>query len=146
MEAVMKKVCLLLIAMTLLLGCATFSYTPTPTPPLIPTGETPSPLPEPTDPTQLIVVAPGAAFDIVLSSNPSTGYRWQLVRELDANIVQLAGQTYIAQQPVLPGSGGVDVWTFSGVAPGETTIELGYYPPADDTQPQETVIFSIRVE
>lgn len=142
----MKRICFLIILMIPLLGCATFSTTPTPTPPLIPTGETPSSLPEPTDPTQLILVTPGATFDIILSSNPSTGYRWQLVRELDADIVQLVGQTYIAKQPVIPGSGGVDVWTFSGVAPGETTIELGYYPPADDTQPQETVIYSVRVE
>ena len=141
----MKKLYFLLVVMILMLGCATFS-TPTPTPPLIPTGETRSSLPEPTDPTQLILVPPGGAFDIVLSSNSSTGYRWQLVRELDATIVQLVGQTYIAQQPIIAGSGGVDVWTFSAVAQGETTVELGYYPPANDTQPEETVIYSVRVE
>jgi inhibitor of cysteine peptidase len=142
----MRKILLLSTALILVLGCATFSTTPTPTPPLLPTGETPNPLPEPTDPTQLIVVSPGQTFDIVLPSNPSTGYRWDLVRELDANLLQRVEQTYIAEQPVLPGSGGVDVWTFSAIATGETTIELGYYPPSGDAQPQETVIFSIRVE
>lgn len=141
----MRKILLISAALILLLGCAT-SATPTPTPPLLPTGETPNPLPEPTDPTQLIVVSPGQAFDIVLPSNPSTGYRWDLVRELDANLLQPVEQTYIAEQPVLPGSGGVDVWTFSAIGTGETTIELGYYSPSGDEQPQETVIFSIRVE
>ena len=145
-EAVMKRIFLLLIMLLILLGCATFATTPTPTPPLIPTGETPSSLPEPTDPTQLILVAPGSTFDIILSSNPSTGYRWQLVRELDPNLLRLEGQTYIAGQPVLAGSGGVDVWTFSALTPGDTTIELGYYPPSDDTQPEETVTYSVRVE
>lgn len=142
----MKRISLLGMVTILLLSCATFSSTPTPTPPLLSTGETPNPLPEPTDPTQLIVVAPGSTFDIVQPSNPSTGYRWQLVRELDANLAQLVGQTYIAQQPVVPGSGGVEVWTFSTVAPGTTTIELGYYPPGENTQPEETVIFSVRIE
>lgn len=142
----MKRIFFLLAMLIVVLGCATFATTPTPTPPLIPTGETPNPLPEPTDPTQLIVVSPGQTFDIVLPSNPSTGYRWDLARELDANFLQRVEQTYIAEQPVLTGSGGVDVWTFSAVAAGETTIELGYYPPSDDAQPQETVIFSIRVE
>ena len=142
----MRKMLLLLAVLILLLGCATFSTTPTPTPPLLPTGETPNPLPEPTDPSQLIVVSPSEAFDIVLPSNSSTGYRWNLVRELDANLLQLVEQTYVAEQPVIPGSGGVDVWTFSAIATGETTIELGYYPPSGDAQPQETVTFSIRVE
>ena len=142
----MRKMLLLSAALILLLGCATISTTPTPTPPLLPTGETPNPLPEPTDPTQLIVVGPGQTFDIVLPSNPSTGYRWDLVGELDANLLQLMEQTYIAEQPIIPGSGGVDVWTFSAIGTGETTIELGYYPPSGDAQPQETVTFSIRAE
>lgn len=63
----------------------------------LPTAETPNPLPEPTDPTQLIVAGPGQTFDIVLPSNPSTGYRWDLVREQDANLLQLVEQTYIAE-------------------------------------------------
>ncbi|HEX5837400.1 MAG TPA: protease inhibitor I42 family protein [Anaerolineales bacterium] len=142
----MRITLLLSAALLLLFGCATFSTTPTPTPPLLPTGETPNPLPEPTDPSQLIVVSPSQTFDIVLPSNPSTGYHWDLVRELDANLLQLVEQTYIAEQPVIPGSGGMDVWTLSAIATGETTIELGYYPPSGDAQPQETVTFSIRVE
>ena len=142
----MRKMLLLSATLILLAGCRTFSTTPTPTPMLLPTGETPNPLPEPTDPSQLIVVSPSQTFDIVLPSNPSTGYCWNLVRELDANLLQLVEQTYIAEQPVIPGSGGVDVLTFSAIVTGETTIELGYYPPSGDAQPQETVTFSIRVE
>lgn len=142
----MKRTCLFLIATILLTGCAALSFTPTPTPPFIPTGETPNPLPEPSDPTQLILVTAGESFELVLPSNPSTGYRWDLIAELDANIVELVGQNYVAQQPVIPGSGGVDVWTIRAVNAGDTTIELGYYPPGNETEPDETVIFSIQVE
>lgn len=142
----MKKILFLLLVTILMLGCATFAPVFTPTPAIVPTSETPYLLPEPTDPTQLITVNPGETFDIVLTSNASTGYRWQLVSALDANFLQSVGQTYIAEQPVIPGSGGVDVWTFSALNPGETRIEFGYYPPGDATTPEETVTFLIRIE
>ena len=142
----MKMIFLLSAVFALLLGCASFSFTPTPTPPLLPTGETPSSLPEPTDPSQLIVVSPGQTFEIVVPSNPSTGYRWNLAGEVNDNLLELVEQTYIAEQPVLAGSGGVEVLTFRALAPGETTVELGYFPPAANAEPQETVTFSIRLE
>lgn len=140
----MKRISLVFALTILMTSCATFSFTPTPT--LPPTAETPNPLPEPTDPTQLITVTSGEAFDIVLPSNSSTGYRWHIIPELDENIVQFVEQGYIPEQPVIPGSGGMDIWTFRAVSPGETSIVLGYYPPTSDTNPDETVTFSIQVE
>lgn len=140
----MKRIYLLLIAIVFLTGCATSSPPPTPT--LPPTAETPNPLPEPTDPTQLILVKAGETFELVLSSNPSTGYHWEIISELDATIVELVGQNHVPEQPVAPGSGGMDVWTFRALNVGETTIALGYYPPDPDSEPEETVTFSIQVE
>lgn len=140
----MKRISLVFVLTILLTGCATLSFTPTPT--LPPTAETPNPLPEPTDPTQLIKVPSGETFDIVLPSNSSTGYRWNILPGLDANLLELVGQNYIAEQPVIPGSGGVEVWTFRAIGPGDTTIALGYFPPSNETDPEETVTFSIRVE
>jgi len=144
MEMKMKRIYFLWIATILVTGCATSSSTPTPT--LPPTAETPNTLPEPTDHTQLIIVTPGETFDLVVPSNPSTGYHWDIIPELDENIVQFVEQNYIAEQPVLPGSGGVDVWTFRAVNAGDTTVVLGYYPPGNDTDPEEHVTFSIHVE
>ena len=140
----MKRICLLLMAAILLNGCAASTATPTPTLPV--PAETPNPLPEPSDPTQLITVGAGETFDLVLPSNPSTGFHWEIVEEMDASVVELVDQEYIAEQPVLPGSGGVDVWTMRAVNPGSTTIMLGYYPPGEDAAPGETVIFSVDVE
>jgi predicted secreted protein len=144
MEVVMKRFLFLLIVTILVTGCADSSSTPTPT--LPPTAETPNTLPEPTDHTQLITVAAGETFDLVVPSNSSTGYHWNIIPELDENIVQFVEQNYIAEQPVLPGSGGVDVWTFRAVNAGDTTVVLGYYPPGNDTDPEEHVTFSIHVE
>ena len=140
----MKRIPFLLVAIILMSGCGT--STPTPTPTLPPTAETPNTLPEPTDPTELVTVNAGETFDLVLPSNPSTGYQWDIVPELDVNIVEYVEQGYIPEEPVMPGSGGMDVWTFRAVSVGETTIVLGYYPPDNDTDPGETVTFSIRVE
>jgi predicted secreted protein len=145
MEMKMKRIFLLGMAAILLTACTTSSSTPTPTfPP--PPVETESIVLEPTDHTQLIVVRAGETFDLVVPSNPSTGYHWDIIPELDANLVEFAEQNYFADQPVAPGSGGMEVWTFRAVNPGDTTIVLGYYSPDNDTDPEETVTFSIQVE
>ena len=141
----MKRISCLWIMTILLAGCGTSLSTPTQTPTL-PPAETPSTLPEPTDHTQLITMKAGETFELVVPSNPSTGYHWDILPELDVNVVEFVGQDYIPEQPIKPGSGGVDVWTFRAVNAGDTTIALGYYPPDNDTDPEETVTFSIRVE
>ena len=140
----MKRLYVLLIVTFLLTGCT--ASTATPTPPLPPTGEIQTTLPEPTDHTQLITVPAGETFDLVLPSNPSTGYHWDILPELDTNLVEFVQQNYFAEQPVAPGSGGMDVWTFRAVNPGSTTVALGYYPPADNDDPEEVVTFSVQVE
>ena len=145
MEMKMKKIFLLWIAAILLTACITSSSIPTATfpPPPVETEDIPL---EPTDHTQLITVKAGETFDLAVPSNPSTGYHWDIIPELDPNFVEFAGQNYFADQPVAPGSGGMEVWTFRAIHPGDTTIVLGYYPPDDDANPEETVTFSIRVE
>ena len=140
----MKRMFSPLVATILLTGCATASPTPTPT--LPPTTETLSTLPDPTDPTQLITVKIGETFELLLPSNSSTGYRWNIIPELDENIVQFVEQSYIAEGPVMPGSGGMDVWSFRAVSAGDTRVVLGYYSPGNEADPDEVVTFSIHVE
>lgn len=140
----MKRISVLFVVTILLTGCATSSSTPTLT--LPPPVETQNTLLEPTDHTQLMTVKAGETFELVVPSNPSTGYHWDILPELDVNIVEFVAQSYISEQPVIPGSGGVDVWTFRALNPGDTTIVLGFYPPGNDTDPEEKVTFSIHVE
>jgi inhibitor of cysteine peptidase len=142
----MKRMYFLGIAIILLTGCATLSPAPTPMPTLPPAAETPNTLQGPTDPTELVTVKTGETFELVLPSNPSTGYHWNIIPELDEKIVQFVEQNYMAEQPVIPGSGGMDVWTFRAVNTGDTTVVLGYYPPGNPNDPEEVVTFSIHVE
>jgi len=99
-----------------------------------------------TDPAKTIEVAAGSEFKIVIESNLSTGYHWDLIGALDESIVQFISRDYRANEPVMPGSGGVDVWIFKAVAAGETTITLGNFPPGVDGTAAQEVTFTIVVK
>jgi inhibitor of cysteine peptidase len=88
----------------------------------------------------------GSEFKIVIESNPSTGYHWELPGSLDESLVQFVSKEYRATEPVMPGSGGRDVWTFKAVAPGQTTITLGNYPPGQGQAAAQEVTFTIVVK
>lgn len=141
----MKRIYVLLVMTFVLIGCTTATATPAPTLPPPPV-ETQDIVLEPTDHTQLITVRAGETFDLVVPSNPSTGYHWDIVPELDANLVEFVEQNYFAEQPTTVGSGGMEAWTLRALTAGDTTIVLGYYPPGNETDPEETVTFSIHVE
>jgi predicted secreted protein len=103
----------------------------------------PSSMPAIIDPSQPITVKAGENFRIVVESNPSTGYEWKVIGEFAG--VEFDSTEYTAGEPVLPGSGGVDVWTFKAVSTGETQITLGAYP-AGSTEYEQIVTFSIIIE
>lgn len=98
-----------------------------------------------TDPAQPIEVNAGEEFTIVIESNPTTGYHWEIIGELDN--IEFVSREYRADEPVLTGSGGVDVWTFKAIATGEARITLGYYPPYEEPEPpQQTATFVVTVK
>jgi inhibitor of cysteine peptidase len=100
------------------------------------------------DPQQPIVVGTGEEFNIVLESNPTTGYHWDIVGELDRNVVEFVKSEYTStSDPNLVGGGGVEVWTFKAVSAGETQVTLGYYPPSNDpVDPQQTTTFTVTTK
>ena len=131
----MKKIFLPLIVALLLTACGGKS-TGTPVDELVIS-----------DPGKSIEVAAGNEFKIVIDSNPSTGYHWELVGELDETVLEFVSNDYRASEPVMPGSGGRDVWVFKAVAAGEAAITLGYYPPSNDpVDPAQTVTFTVIVK
>ena len=145
----MKKILVFVIAFTFfILGCDMLA-TPdaSPTSVVNPTPEL-SPVPiETSDPSQSIEATAGSDFTIVLDSNPTTGYHWELIGEPDANVVQFISKDYKPDEPVLVGSGGVDVLTFQALAAGTVQITLGYYPPSNDpVEPQQSVTFDVIVK
>ncbi len=128
---------LLLVSVIFLAACAA----PTPAP------EEPaqSSMPALTDPSQPIIVNAGETFFIVVESNPTTGYHWEIVGDL--NGVELVSREYTAGEPIIPGSGGVEVWIFKAVSSGETLVTLGNFPPdANVTEPEQTTAFTVTVK
>lgn len=98
-----------------------------------------------TDPSQPIEVQTGETFNIVIESNPTTGYHWEIIGELSN--IEFTSRDYQASEPIATGSGGIDIWTFKAVSSGEAQITLGYFPPdMNATEPEQTVAFSIIVK
>ena len=104
--------------------------------------------PTPTSPDQTISTSPGKTFQIIIDSNPTTGYHWEIVGQLDKNVVEFVSKEYQStSQPGLAGGGGVDIWTFKAVAAGQAKITLGSYPPSNTaTQPAQTETFAVSVK
>lgn len=132
----MKKMFVLLSVAMLSLGCLTT------TPTAEPAVETAI-----TDPAQPIEVQAGETFVIVVDANPSTGYHWEFVGEPDGNVIEFVSSDYKADELVMPGSGGVEVWTFKAVSAGQAQIALGSYPPGvDDGEPEQSLTFEVIVK
>jgi predicted secreted protein len=136
-ESSMKPTLLVLLASLIFLtACAT----PTPAP----TDPASSSTPALTDPSQPITVNADEVFMIVVESNPSTGYHWEVVGDLSG--VELVSREYTATEPVIPGSGGVEVWTFKATIAGDTSVTLGNYPPGEGTANEQEKQFVITVQ
>lgn len=95
--------------------------------------EVPAPAPgrqaaEFTDPAAPIETRAGQEFTIVLRSNRTTGYSWMLADSLDARLVALVRDDYLADPAPagIAGSGGRERWTFRALTPGETVIQMKY--------------------
>ncbi|HEY6071892.1 MAG TPA: protease inhibitor I42 family protein [Anaerolineales bacterium] len=123
----MKKIFLLTI-MALLLGACSRST-------------------KPSDPQITIETSPGKEFKVVIAANPTTGYHWEIVGDLDKTVVEFVSRDYKADTPQTTGSGGADTWVFKAVGAGDTQITLGYYPPSNNpVEPERTEIFKVSVK
>jgi len=99
------------------------------------------------DPERPVDIAVGRKFALVLQSNRTTGYRWEISSAGDAAVVKLAGAEYMPPDTKLPGAGGKEVWTFEAAGKGRTEISLRYVRPWEkDVPPAKSVTFKVKVE
>ena len=132
----MKKIHLFIVLMVLMLsGCSAKNETP----------DQPAEL-QVSDSAKQLEAAAGKEFKIILDSNPTTGYHWEIMGELDGNVVEFVSKNYKADGLQMTGSGGTDVWVFKAVAPGEATITLGNYPPDTTAEAEQTITFTVVVK
>ena len=88
----------------------------------------------------------GTEFVLVLDSNPSTGYHWQLAQPPDSAVVKALGSTYHPPATAMPGAGGSEEWPFRAVGAGRATIALSYVRPWEkDAAPVKTATFQVVV-
>ena len=82
----------------------------------------------------------GGILEVRLESNPSTGYSWQVVG-LQGNVLEQQGEAEYKAESALPkpGSGGVEIFRFKALQPGELALRLAYSRPWEkDVEPIET--------
>jgi inhibitor of cysteine peptidase len=100
-----------------------------------------------TDPEKTIQCNVGGAFSIVLDSNPSTGYQWQLAQSPNREFLKLINSTYRAPITELVGAGGKEIWSFKALSVGQRTIVLEYVRPWEkNKEPVKSVTFTVNIQ
>jgi predicted secreted protein/N-acetylneuraminic acid mutarotase len=88
----------------------------------------------------------GKLLVVTLESNPSTGYRWELLNNNESILKQFGQAEYKpadTSEPPIVGAGGWEIFRFKAVNAGQMTLELIYHRSWEDAEPLKT--FSIQV-
>lgn len=82
---------------------------------------------------------------VTLDSNATTGYQWE-IQDLNQTILSNTDHTYQALGNLI-GSGGQEIWEFTAVATGSTTLKMRYVRPFDppETEPADTFQIEVTV-
>lgn len=86
-------------------------------------------------------------FEVVLKSNPSTGYSWKWIKEQPSKIVDSISSTYIQDksQPNMVGVGGNEIWKFKGKEIGVDTLKFEYCRSWDKNSTVETKKIIVKI-
>lgn len=88
----------------------------------------------------------GQTLAVALPGNPSTGYSWQVVDNDGSILAQSSDPVSLAPRSV-PGAGGVQLFTFEAVSPGEMTLDMVYTRPWEaDAESANTFTLDVTVE
>jgi inhibitor of cysteine peptidase len=93
-----------------------------------------------------VEVEMGKLLVVTLESNPSTGYRWELVENNDSVLKQFGQVEFKSSDtgdPPMIGAGGWEIFHFKALSAGQTTLELVYHRSWEDAEPLKT--FTIQV-
>jgi inhibitor of cysteine peptidase len=77
--------------------------------------------------TQNVTLAVGNTLKLQLGSNYSTPYRWMADTKIgDPSVMQQTSHQYVAPSTDAMGAPGSEVWMFTALKPGSTTISTNY--------------------
>lgn len=90
-------------------------------------------------------LSPGSTLNLVLDSNPTTGYRW--IAAYDDEMLALVGKDYQTnnQSSNLVGEGGRDLWRFKALKAGKSEIKMTYARPWESVQPLKTFTLTVII-
>jgi inhibitor of cysteine peptidase len=90
---------------------------------------------------ELIEVRHNEEFEIELDSNPTTGFTWEA--NFDKNMIELKRKVFDRSSGEI-GAGGKEKFCFSGLRIGETTVQMIYKRPWEDS-PLKKISFKIKI-
>ncbi len=77
--------------------------------------------------TQNVTLAVGNTLKLQLGANYSTPYRWQADTKIgDSSVVEQTSHQYVQPSTDALGAPGTEVWMFTALKPGTTTISTYY--------------------
>ncbi|OQB13211.1 MAG: Chagasin family peptidase inhibitor I42 [Candidatus Omnitrophica bacterium ADurb.Bin205] len=79
----------------------------------------------------------GNDFSIVLESNPTTGYSWQLSSPPEKELISLINSYFETKEGAEVGASGRQVWVFKALKTGKANIHFKYVRPWEDNMPVE---------
>ncbi|MFV3411032.1 protease inhibitor I42 family protein [Pseudomonas nitroreducens] len=90
----------------------------------------------------------GQELVLILPSNPTTGFRWELRNAANGLLRALGPEVYSNPEDAgLVGSAGESTWRFRVTAAGEDTLELAYRRPWEaEVAPAQTFVCPILVK
>jgi len=83
------------------------------------------------------------AFEVVLHTNPTTGYRWEAV-SFSKDILRQDAIKFFPHSE-LYGSGAVVMFQFKALVPGETDLVIAYFRPFEPNTPYNR-LFHIKIK
>ena len=87
-----------------------------------------------------VVVPLHGVVVVPLTSNPTTGYAWQVTLSAENVLAPRDDSNFIAGNTDRVGAPGVEVFTFDAVGAGEVVVTFSYRQPWDEQTPPEQVV------
>jgi inhibitor of cysteine peptidase len=95
-----------------------------------------------------LVTNPGQVVDLLLPSNPSTGYQWTVIEAPNPLVVRVLSSQYEAPALDAPrvGAPGVQHWRLQAAGQGGTKIKLAYARPTSSGPAEREYELAFMVE
>ena len=95
-----------------------------------------------------VEITVGEPLRVELKSNPTTGFKWELVRITDEQVLQHVDNEYVPpEDSETVGAAGKEVWNFKALKKGRSTVFMQYRRPWEtEVEPEEDFIVKVIVK